>query len=131
MKKLYAALAAAVLIVVGAVLLAMPAAAAPDVYYKNCAEAREAGAAPIHRGEPGYRDALDRDRDGVACEVPGRSGKRSDDDSKKSKGSDDESQRSDSSKSTERSDDNSSSSRTYSQIGDDDVPVGGVAAGGG
>ncbi|MBW3068080.1 hypothetical protein CWT12_11670 [Actinomyces sp. 432] len=39
-----------------------------SVYYKNCSEAREAGAAPIHSGEPGYRSALDRDNDGIACE---------------------------------------------------------------
>jgi hypothetical protein len=26
------------------------------------------GAAPIQRGEPGYRAALDRDNDGIACE---------------------------------------------------------------
>jgi hypothetical protein len=39
-----------------------------DVYYKNCTEARRAGAAPLRRGEPGYRAALDRDGDGVACE---------------------------------------------------------------
>ncbi|MGH3934526.1 MAG: excalibur calcium-binding domain-containing protein [Pseudonocardiaceae bacterium] len=38
------------------------------VYYKNCDAARAAGAAPINRGEPGYRSALDRDNDGVACE---------------------------------------------------------------
>lgn len=38
------------------------------VYYPNCAAARAAGAAPIRRGEPGYRPALDRDNDGVACE---------------------------------------------------------------
>ncbi|SDD82459.1 excalibur calcium-binding domain-containing protein [Actinokineospora iranica] len=37
-------------------------------YYKNCTEARAAGAAPIQRGEPGYRSALDRDNDGVACD---------------------------------------------------------------
>ena len=37
-------------------------------YYKNCAEARAAGAAPIYRGEPGYREKLDRDNDGIACE---------------------------------------------------------------
>ena len=37
------------------------------VYYRNCAAARAAGAAPIYFGEPGYRPALDRDRDGVAC----------------------------------------------------------------
>lgn len=39
-----------------------------STYYRNCSEAREAGAAPISRGEPGYRPALDRDGDGIACE---------------------------------------------------------------
>jgi len=39
------------------------------VYYANCAAARAAGAAPLHRGEAGYRDQLDRDGDGVACET--------------------------------------------------------------
>lgn len=39
-----------------------------SVYYANCTEARAAGAAPILVGEPGYRSALDRDKDGVACE---------------------------------------------------------------
>lgn len=38
------------------------------VYYANCAEAREAGAAPIRRGKPGYSSDLDRDGDGVACD---------------------------------------------------------------
>lgn len=37
-------------------------------YYANCSAAKAAGAAPLHRGEPGYRAALDRDGDGVACE---------------------------------------------------------------
>jgi hypothetical protein len=37
-------------------------------YYKSCAEAKAAGAAPLHRGDPGYRSGLDRDGDGVACE---------------------------------------------------------------
>lgn len=37
-------------------------------YFTNCSAARAAGAAPIRRGEPGYRSALDRDDDGVACE---------------------------------------------------------------
>lgn len=35
--------------------------------YPNCDAARAAGAAPLQRGEPGYRDALDADRNGVAC----------------------------------------------------------------
>ncbi|WP_154654171.1 GmrSD restriction endonuclease domain-containing protein [Acidipropionibacterium thoenii] len=38
------------------------------VYYKNCAAAKKAGAAPLYRGHPGYRPALDRDNDGIACE---------------------------------------------------------------
>jgi excalibur calcium-binding domain-containing protein len=37
-------------------------------YFKNCDAARAAGAAPLHAGEPGYRAALDRDKDGTACE---------------------------------------------------------------
>ncbi len=39
-----------------------------EVYYANCSAARAAGAAPIMRGEPGYREAMDRDKDGIACE---------------------------------------------------------------
>lgn len=48
-----------------------PADQAPvpaDVHYANCTAAREAGAAPLLRGEPGYREAMDGDSDGVACE---------------------------------------------------------------
>jgi hypothetical protein len=39
-----------------------------NVYFPNCDAARAAGAAPLYRGEPGYRPPLDRDGDGVACE---------------------------------------------------------------
>jgi len=39
-----------------------------SVYYANCSEARAAGAAPLKRGEPGYRPKMDRDGDGIACE---------------------------------------------------------------
>jgi len=47
-----------------------PVAPAPggSVYYANCTAARAAGAAPIYAGQPGYRTALDGDKDGVACE---------------------------------------------------------------
>lgn len=46
-----------------------PAAPAPAAaYYANCAAARTAGAAPLYAGQAGYRPALDRDSDGVACE---------------------------------------------------------------
>lgn len=38
------------------------------VHYRNCAEVRAAGAAPLYRGEPGYGRHLDRDGDGVACD---------------------------------------------------------------
>ena len=39
-----------------------------EVYYENCDAVRAAGAAPIHRGDPGYGSHLDRDGDGSACE---------------------------------------------------------------
>jgi hypothetical protein len=38
-----------------------------EVYYKNCGQARKAGAAPLYRGQPGYSERLDKDGDGVAC----------------------------------------------------------------
>lgn len=41
---------------------------ADDFVYPNCTAVREAGAAPLHRGDPGWQDKLDRDGDGVACE---------------------------------------------------------------
>jgi hypothetical protein len=48
---------------------AAPAPAAPaSAYYGSCADARNAGAAPLYAGQAGYRAALDRDKDGVACE---------------------------------------------------------------
>lgn len=40
-----------------------------SVHYGNCSEARAAGAAPVHRGEPGYGRHLDRDGDGVGCDI--------------------------------------------------------------
>jgi hypothetical protein len=39
-----------------------------DTSFANCTEARDAGAAPVHRGDPGYGTHLDRDGDGTACE---------------------------------------------------------------
>ena len=39
-----------------------------SVYFQNCDAARAAGAAPVHRGDPGYGSHLDRDGDGVGCE---------------------------------------------------------------
>ncbi|WP_088368505.1 excalibur calcium-binding domain-containing protein [Sphingomonas dokdonensis] len=37
-------------------------------YWPGCDSARDAGTAPIYRGEPGYREGMDGDRDGIACE---------------------------------------------------------------
>lgn len=39
-----------------------------DMYFESCSAARAAGVAPIRQGQPGYRERLDGDRDGVACE---------------------------------------------------------------
>ncbi|PKP93433.1 MAG: hypothetical protein CVT77_05515 [Alphaproteobacteria bacterium HGW-Alphaproteobacteria-16] len=39
-----------------------------SVYYPDCAAARAVGKAPVWVGTPGYRIALDRDGDGIACE---------------------------------------------------------------
>jgi hypothetical protein len=36
--------------------------------FRNCTEARAAGAAPVRAGEPGYGPHLDRDGDGIGCE---------------------------------------------------------------
>jgi len=38
------------------------------VYFPHCRTAWEAGAAPIYRGDAGYRPQLDGDSDDVACE---------------------------------------------------------------
>ena len=37
-------------------------------FFENCTAAREAGAAPVRSGDPGYGSHLDRDGDGVGCE---------------------------------------------------------------
>lgn len=49
-------------------LVSIPKTTAASTYYANCSEARAAGAAPLHQGEPGYSRRLDRDGDGIACE---------------------------------------------------------------
>ncbi len=40
-----------------------------QVSYENCTEVKEAGAAPLHEGDPGYSSKLDRDGDGEACSI--------------------------------------------------------------
>jgi endonuclease YncB( thermonuclease family) len=40
----------------------------PGGAWRNCTEAREHGAAPVLRGDPGYGGHLDGDGDGIGCE---------------------------------------------------------------
>jgi hypothetical protein len=42
--------------------------AASSVSYSGCREVQAAGAAPLYRGQPGYREGMDGDGDGIACE---------------------------------------------------------------
>ncbi|MGW6952703.1 excalibur calcium-binding domain-containing protein [Streptomyces xanthophaeus] len=39
-----------------------------NTHYKNRDAAKAAGAAPLRKGQPGYRSALDKDGDGIACD---------------------------------------------------------------
>lgn len=48
--------------------LARARAPQPGDHWAGCDDARAAGTAPIYAGEPGYRDGMDGDGDGVACE---------------------------------------------------------------
>ncbi|MBV1780069.1 excalibur calcium-binding domain-containing protein [Paeniglutamicibacter sp. ABSL32-1] len=45
-----------------------PVNRAPTGGYANCTAVRNADAAPIYYGDPGYHSRLDRDGDGVGCE---------------------------------------------------------------
>jgi hypothetical protein len=36
--------------------------------FRNCAEARAVGAAPVYEGDPRYAPWLDGDDDGIGCE---------------------------------------------------------------
>ena len=58
------------LVVPAAATVVQPVAQPPatSVSYANCTAARNAGAAPVLRGEPGYGRHLDRDDDGIGCE---------------------------------------------------------------
>lgn len=47
---------------------ASPAASPASGGFASCDAARSAGAAPLHRGDPGYSPQLDGDGDGIACE---------------------------------------------------------------
>ena len=50
-------------------MLAQPVVAKENIHFSSCKEAWENGYSDIHRGEAGYSSRLDRDNDGVACEL--------------------------------------------------------------
>lgn len=62
MKRIASAALAALILAAGA------ACSSDTVRYASCAEAKDAGATPLKKGDAGYRSALDRDGDGVACD---------------------------------------------------------------
>ena len=39
-----------------------------SVTYAGCNEVRALGKAPLYAGQPGYREGMDGDGDGIACE---------------------------------------------------------------
>ena len=45
-----------------------PAGASADIVYPGCDSVRAAGRAPLYAGQPGYREDMDGDGDGIACE---------------------------------------------------------------
>jgi hypothetical protein len=45
-----------------------PTAALAGVHYSGCNEVRAAGKARLNSGDPGYREDMDGDHDGIACE---------------------------------------------------------------
>ena len=47
---------------------ALDGAMMASAYYPGCNAVRAAGKAPLHYGDPGYRESMDGDGDGVACE---------------------------------------------------------------
>ena len=52
----------------GTPVVANSAAVEQSVHYSGCDEVRAAGKAPLHAGQPGYREDMDGDGDGLACE---------------------------------------------------------------
>ena len=50
-------------------LFSQPVLAEENIHFSSCKEAWANGYADIHEGDPGYSAKLDRDHDGVACEL--------------------------------------------------------------
>ena len=50
-------------------LFSQPVLAEENIHFSSCKEAWANGYSDIHEGEPGYSTKLDRDHDGIACEL--------------------------------------------------------------
>ncbi|MFS9168658.1 Ltp family lipoprotein [Streptococcus mitis] len=66
-KRLFLKMSLATLPVLA--LFLQPVLAEENIHFSSCKEAWANGYADIHEGEPGYSAKLDRDHDGVACEL--------------------------------------------------------------
>ena len=66
-KRLFLKMSLATLPVLA--LFSQPVSAEENIHFSSCKEAWANGYADIHKGEPGYSARLDRDHDGVACEL--------------------------------------------------------------
>ena len=66
-KRLFLKMSLATLPVLA--LFSQPVLAEENIHFSSCKEAWANGYSDIHEGEPGYSAKLDRDHDGVACEL--------------------------------------------------------------
>ena len=66
-KRLFFKMSLATLSVLA--LFSQPVLAEENIHFSSCKEAWANGYSDIHEGEPGYSAKLDRDHDGVACEL--------------------------------------------------------------
>ena len=66
-KRLFLKMSLATLPVLA--LFSQPVLAEENIHFSSCKEAWANGYADIYEGEPGYSAKLDRDHDGVACEL--------------------------------------------------------------
>ncbi|CIT57273.1 choline binding protein [Streptococcus pneumoniae] len=66
-KRLFFKMSLAILPVLA--LFSQPVLAEENIHFSSCKEAWANGYSDIHKGEPGYSAKLDRDHDGVACEL--------------------------------------------------------------
>ena len=66
-KRLFLKMSLATLPVLA--LFSQPVLAEENIHFSSCKEVWAHGYADLHEGEPGYSAKLDRDHDGVACEL--------------------------------------------------------------